>query len=66
MDCLLLIRVHLIGLTAHYMDFKTNRSDLIDPNASFHQRWLKFTEEFGDSSDIVVVVEAESLQRSKR
>ncbi|VAX35983.1 Hopanoid-associated RND transporter, HpnN, partial [hydrothermal vent metagenome] len=61
----LLITGASVGLTAHYMDFKTSRSDLIDPNASFHQRWLKYTKEFGDSSDIVVVVEADSPDKIK-
>jgi hypothetical protein len=47
-----------IGLTMRDMDFKTARADLIDPNAAFHQRWVRYTESFGDASDIVVVVEA--------
>ncbi|MGE3313860.1 MAG: MMPL family transporter, partial [Planctomycetaceae bacterium] len=39
------------------LDFKTERADLIDPTADFHQRWMKYTRSFGDSSDIIVVVE---------
>jgi len=45
--------------TVSFIDFKTDRSDLIDPEAEFHQRWLEYTESFGDASDIVVVVEAD-------
>jgi len=40
------------------LKFKTDRSDLIDHRADFHQRWLKFADEFGDSSDALVVVES--------
>ncbi|MFV0446313.1 MAG: MMPL family transporter [Planctomycetaceae bacterium] len=46
-------------LAAVGLRFKTSRSDLIDPSAPFQQRWLKFTEKFGDQSDIVVVVESD-------
>lgn len=41
-----------------FLKFKTDRSDLIDHRADFHQRWLKFAEEFGESSDAIVVVES--------
>ena len=40
------------------LEFKTDRSDLIDRKAEFQQRWLKFAEEFGESSDAIVVVES--------
>lgn len=47
------------GGAAWGLKFKTSRSDLIDPEAPFQQRWLTFTQKFGDQSDIVVVVEAD-------
>lgn len=40
--------------------FKADRADLIDPNADFQKRWLTYTKEFGEASDIVAVVEAKS------
>lgn len=46
--------------TSRNLQFKSDRSDLIDPDADFQQRWLNYTKSFGDSSDIVVVVEAKS------
>lgn len=46
-----------VGWTVTSIDFHTKRSDLIDPDAEFHKRWLNYTEQFGDASDIVVVVE---------
>jgi uncharacterized protein len=41
------------------INFKTDRSDLIDPNADFQRRWTDYTDRFGGESDIVVVVEAD-------
>lgn len=49
-----------LGWSALHLTFKTKRSDLIDHRADFHQRWLKFAEEFGESSDVIVVVESPS------
>ena len=48
------------GLTVCYIRFKTDRADLIDPDAAFHRRWLSYTESFGDTSELVVVVEADN------
>ncbi len=45
------------------LKFKTDRSDLIDPDAEFHKRWKTYIESFGDSSDMVVVVEGKSPER---
>ena len=47
-------------ITVVFIEFRTQRSDLIDPTAEFHRRWTSFTESFGDSSDLVVVVEGKN------
>ncbi|QDU39122.1 Membrane protein YdfJ [Maioricimonas rarisocia] len=54
------------GVAARFLEFKTSRADLIDPHAEFHQRWLNYTERFGDQTDIVVVVESESTDEIRR
>ncbi|MBT6155020.1 MAG: hypothetical protein HOH82_10080, partial [Planctomycetaceae bacterium] len=54
----LLLACAAVGLTVTQLDFKTQRSDLIDSDAAFQRRWINYTESFGDTSDIVVVVEA--------
>ena len=46
--------------SAYSLKFKTDRSDLIDPQMAFHQRWLRYTESFGEPNDLVVAVEADS------
>lgn len=58
----LLLSCAAVGYTACCMKFHTERSDLIDPNLDFQKRWIEYTESFGDSSDIVVVVEGEKSQ----
>ncbi len=48
-----------VGVSVRFLSFETDRADLIDPRADFQQRWLQYTDRFGDDSDVVVVVEAE-------
>ena len=45
--------------TVDKLKFKTDRADLIDPSAPFFQRWLRYTKTFGESDDIVIIVEGE-------
>ncbi|MHC4875669.1 MAG: MMPL family transporter [Planctomycetota bacterium] len=61
----LLSAVAAAVLTAVFMQFKTDRADLIDPNAEFHRRWLNYTQAFGDASDLVVVVEGDDPEAIK-
>ena len=46
--------------TSRNLRFKNDRADLIDPNADFQQRWLKYTKAFGEASEIIVVVEGKA------
>jgi hypothetical protein len=54
----LLTCVISLGWTASSLRFKTDRSDLIDPQADFQQRWLRYTDRFGSTPDALVVAEA--------
>lgn len=62
---LLLCLVSLV-MCARFLEFKTSRADLIDPDLKFHQRWLRYTERFGDQSDVVVVVETPAGDETRR
>ena len=53
-----LLSLFSVAVTVRFLSFKTNRADLIDASSEFHQRWLSYTEEFGEESDVVIVVEA--------
>jgi predicted RND superfamily exporter protein len=44
-------------LTATWLEFKTNRQDLLNPASEFHNRWLSYVDEFGGGADAVVVIE---------
>ncbi|MDQ3330716.1 MAG: MMPL family transporter, partial [Planctomycetota bacterium] len=55
-----------VALTVCHLGFKTDRADLIDPNAPYQKRWLAYTQSFGTGSDIVVVVESDSKDAVRR
>ncbi len=55
-----------IAYTATHLKFKTDRSDLIDPSTPFQQRWLRYTKSFGESADMVVVVEGDGPENIKQ
>ncbi len=65
----LFVLLLLAGVAAVYsvgwMRFKTDRSDLIDPDAVFQQRWQNYTESFGESNEIVVAVESADPEEIK-
>lgn len=48
-----------------WMGFKTERADLIDPSAPFQKRWKQYAETFGDTSEIIVVVESDDPEAIK-
>ncbi len=61
-----LVTLFALGISIRFLSFRTDRADLISPTEEFHQRWLQYVDEFGDQSEIVVVVEGphESVVRS--
>lgn len=63
---ILLSCVGCIAYTVYFIKFKTDRADLIDPAATFQKRWKNYTESFGDSSDMVVVVESKQPETIKQ
>jgi len=52
-----------VAVTVEWLEFQTERSDLIDPEADFHRRWLEYARKFPDTSDLVVVVQGEDPGR---
>ena len=49
-----------IGGTVSYVRFETDRSHLVDASDSVRQNWDTYREHFGEASDIIVAVEADS------
>lgn len=62
----ILSAIGCIVYTVQSIKFKTDRADLIDPAATFQKRWQKYTESFGDSTDMVVVVESKKPETIKQ
>ena len=55
-----------VYLTSQRLNFKTDRSDLIDPSAQFYKRWVEYTKSFGQFDDIVIVVEGSNPELIKQ
>ncbi|MDR0391197.1 MAG: MMPL family transporter [Planctomycetaceae bacterium] len=43
--------------TVEHLGFKMSRLDLINPKSSFNRLWLDYIEEFGDDSEVTIVIE---------
>jgi hopanoid biosynthesis associated RND transporter like protein HpnN len=50
-------------LTLTQLGFCTSRSAVLSPESDYNRRWLKYTAEFGDKEDVVVVVEGQSREQ---
>jgi len=46
-----------VFLAVENLGFKMSRLDLINPNSSFNRLWLEYLEEFGESDEVILVVE---------
>ena len=49
----------IVSVYAFYtqLEYRTQRSDLMNPHKDYQQRWRQYLAEFGDDDDMVVVVE---------
>src|SRR5262249_47016478 len=60
----------LCGLAAYSsltrLEYRTKRSDLINPRKDYQQRWQDYVTEFGDDDDIVVVVQGHDHRKMKQ
>jgi predicted RND superfamily exporter protein len=54
------------GYTFFFLKFKTDRTELLDPQTEFHKHWQKYSTTFEHSSQVMVVVEAGSTDEVKR
>src|SRR3954447_7370888 len=57
--------VALVSAYAFYtrLEYRTQRSDLMNPHKDYQQRWRQYLAEFGDDDDMVVVVEGADRAR---
>ena len=52
-----------VWLTTTRLGFRTSRAELLNPHSDYNRRWLKYTKEFGDKEDVVVVVEGQNREQ---
>jgi len=63
-------QIILFGLsilyTVKYLEFRTNRNDLVGSGKKYHQNFLAFKNEFPTQDDLVVVVESENAEKNRQ
>ena len=45
------------------LGFRTSRADLLSPKSDFNRLWVDYTKEFGDTEDVIVVVEGDGREK---
>jgi hypothetical protein len=61
----LLLTVSCLYYTVAHLDFETSRNDLVAKSERAVQRFSEISDDFGDMSNAIVVVEGGSLQERK-
>jgi hopanoid biosynthesis associated RND transporter like protein HpnN len=49
-----------------FLEYRTQRTDLVSPDKDYQKRWRAYVAEFGDDDDIVVVVQGADRQRMRQ
>src|SRR5215510_6202153 len=62
----LVLFVLCVIYTVKYLEFDTNRSNLVGANKKYHQTYLRFKKEFPAQDDLVVVVESEDPSKNRQ
>jgi hopanoid biosynthesis associated RND transporter like protein HpnN len=55
-----------IFYTVAFLQFDTNRDDLVGSDKKYHQNFLRFKKEFPEQSDLVVVIESENIEKNRQ
>jgi hypothetical protein len=55
-----------IAVTVKYLQFDTNRDNLVGGNQRYHHNFLEFQKEFPQQDDLVVVVESENVEKNRQ
>ncbi len=52
--------------TVFFLQFDTSRDDLVGSNKKYHQNFLRLKKEFPQQSDLVVVIESETIEKNRQ
>ena len=55
-----------IAVTVKYLQFDTDRNNLVGGNQRYHHNFLEFQKEFPQQDDLVVVVESENVEKNRQ
>ena len=55
-----------IAVTVLWLQFDTDRDNLVGSNKRYHQNYLAFRKEFPQQDDLVVVVESENIEKNRQ
>ena len=55
-----------IAITVAYLEFDTDRNNLVGGNKRYHHNYLEFQKEFPQQDDLVVVVESENVEKNRQ
>ena len=58
--------VGCVVVTVKFLQFDTDRDNLVGPNMRYHQNFLKFKQEFPQQDDLAVVVESENVEKNRQ
>src|SRR5258708_16933317 len=64
--CALFLCGFSLYASATFLQYHTQRGDLINPHKDYQERWQKYLAEFGDEDDMVVVVQGNDRDRMKQ
>ena len=59
----ILLAVWSVYLCQTRLGFRTSRADLLNPKSENNRRWLEYTQEFGDTEDVILVVEGAGQEK---
>lgn len=59
----LLLAALTLAATVRFLQFSTDRTDLLDPNQGVQRTWQRFKAEFGKTADFVVLVQGDPVRR---
>ena len=55
-----------LAVTFGFLQFDTDRNNLVGGNQLYHHNYLEFQKEFPQQDDLVVVVESENIEKNRQ